>query len=165
MNCISHEGLYDDFDNPLTDSGELYLPGTRICGHSDCVNKRHILKPHEETRAEYWAKIYAEVTEIGLRPFGGSTVCLVTDCGRAHKGRNLCQNHWQMFSRQNPSKIIKHEHLTLADFPELLPIEYLGKTKRPVTKCLIETCQKNNKQRGLCSTHYGQLKRLKKRTA
>lgn len=164
MNCISHEGLYDDFDNPLTDSGELYLPGTRICGHSDCVNQRHILKPHEESRAEYWAKIYAEVTEIGLRPFGGSTVCLVTDCGRAHKGRNLCQNHWQMFSRQNPSKIVKHEHLTLADFPELPPPIRNGKAPRVESACIIESCQKPSWVRGLCSTHKQQYNRLRKRT-
>jgi hypothetical protein len=164
--CISHAGLYDDDDNPLTDSGELYLPGARLCGHRDCVNRSHIQRPDEPPKENPWLGVYAEVIEIAQRPFSGTKVCAVTDCGRAHKGRNLCQNHWQMLLRQRPDLIRKHEHLTLADFPELLPVVYFGKHyKRPVTKCLIETCQKDSKQRGLCSTHIGQLKRLRKRTA
>ena len=41
--CIPHEGDLNDDLYPVTDLGELYKPGERICGHKDCVNSQHIV--------------------------------------------------------------------------------------------------------------------------
>jgi len=48
--CYPHFGEVDALFRPLTDSGELYRPGERLCGHSDCVNLKHIagLKPRKK---------------------------------------------------------------------------------------------------------------------
>ena len=40
--CEAWFGEFDATDNPLKD-GKLYLPGERICHHSDCVNLDHIV--------------------------------------------------------------------------------------------------------------------------
>lgn len=39
--CIPHRGKFDALDRPVVD-GELYLPGDRKCGHSDCINSDHV---------------------------------------------------------------------------------------------------------------------------
>ena len=41
--CRPWQGEFDDQDRPVKD-GELYLPGDRLCGHSDCVSKAHIVQ-------------------------------------------------------------------------------------------------------------------------
>lgn len=40
--CLPWGGDFDVADNPVLD-GEYYLPGSRICGHRDCVNVNHIV--------------------------------------------------------------------------------------------------------------------------
>lgn len=40
--CLPHRGKFDALDRPIV-GGELYLAGERICGHSDCVNHKHIV--------------------------------------------------------------------------------------------------------------------------
>lgn len=39
--CIPWQGSFTICDEPLL-HGELFLPGLRLCGHSDCVNPVHI---------------------------------------------------------------------------------------------------------------------------
>lgn len=40
--CIPHHGDFDsDLVTPML-NGNLYLPGKRICGKTDCVNVSHI---------------------------------------------------------------------------------------------------------------------------
>jgi len=41
--CRPHQGEVDDLLRPLDDNGRLYKPGTRICGHSDCVRTTHVM--------------------------------------------------------------------------------------------------------------------------
>jgi len=41
--CIPHVGDLNDDLYPVTDLGELYKPGERICGHRDCVNSQHVV--------------------------------------------------------------------------------------------------------------------------
>jgi hypothetical protein len=43
LRCEPHAGLFDEFDRPIAESGELLLPGERVCGHSDCVNAKHVV--------------------------------------------------------------------------------------------------------------------------
>lgn len=157
MSCISHQGRYDDNDNPLTDSGELFMPGVRSCGHRDCVNKNHLAG-----NRDYESKVNAEVLEIGQRPFSGATTCLVTGCTRVHKSRHLCQNHYELLARLKPSVIKKHEHLTLADFPERLEPHKQGRMTKEVLICILPNCEKPNYIRGLCVSHHKQYYRLKK---
>ena len=41
--CRPHKGPFDLEDNPLDSfTGELYRPGKRLCGYSDCVEVKHI---------------------------------------------------------------------------------------------------------------------------
>lgn len=41
--CRPHKGPFDTDDNPLDDfTGELYRPGKRLCGNSDCIELKHI---------------------------------------------------------------------------------------------------------------------------
>lgn len=40
--CVPHQGDFaDDLVTPVL-NGNLYLPGRRICGNTDCVNVSHI---------------------------------------------------------------------------------------------------------------------------
>ena len=47
LRCEPHQGEVDQDLNPITETGELYLPGERICGNKDCVNKSHIVASAE----------------------------------------------------------------------------------------------------------------------
>lgn len=38
--CIPWRGDFDEYDNPLFHN-KPYMPGERICNHSDCVNPNH----------------------------------------------------------------------------------------------------------------------------
>lgn len=40
--CTPHQGEFDELDRPLTKNGDLFRPGTRLCGYSDCVDLDHI---------------------------------------------------------------------------------------------------------------------------
>lgn len=40
--CEPWHGHYDLEDRPIKD-GELYRPGVRKCGHSDCIRPSHII--------------------------------------------------------------------------------------------------------------------------
>ena len=44
--CIPWKGCFDLEDRPIV-HGELFLPGVRSCGHSDCVNGLHIVIEEE----------------------------------------------------------------------------------------------------------------------
>ena len=41
--CRPWRGEVDEDLNPIDGQLRLYLPGLRICGHKDCVNKEHII--------------------------------------------------------------------------------------------------------------------------
>jgi len=40
--CEPYAGPFDHYDNPLTETGELFRPGFRLCGKADCVAESHI---------------------------------------------------------------------------------------------------------------------------
>ena len=41
--CQAWQGLYDDDDNPITNTRQLHMPGVRVCGHKDCVRVTHVI--------------------------------------------------------------------------------------------------------------------------
>lgn len=41
--CLAWGGDFDKFNNPVLGQ-HLYLPGYRLCGHSDCVRDDHIVR-------------------------------------------------------------------------------------------------------------------------
>lgn len=43
LRCEPHNGLFDEDDNPIDAEGRLILVGERVCGHSDCVNPKHVV--------------------------------------------------------------------------------------------------------------------------
>jgi len=49
IECIPHVGEVNESWQPLNAVGDLYLPGLRICGHKDCVNRNHIRQPEPKT--------------------------------------------------------------------------------------------------------------------
>jgi len=49
IECIPYVGEVNESWQPINAVGDLYLPGERICGHKDCVNRNHILKPEPKT--------------------------------------------------------------------------------------------------------------------
>lgn len=147
--CVSHTGLYDDWDNPLDEKGRPYLPGKRFCGHRDCVNPDHIEGlsdeqayaayvnqsarsqpsragkkrnyPENRLRKQFAHIVHAQVMEIGRLPNQDLKICMIDKCERPKKARNLCMNHWLMFRYRAPSELKAIRQITLSDFPELLP--------------------------------------------
>jgi hypothetical protein len=49
IECVPYDGEVNELWQPINAVGDLYLPGERICGHKDCVNKNHILPPEDKT--------------------------------------------------------------------------------------------------------------------
>lgn len=41
--CVPWKKEFSRVDEPMLD-GELFMPGIRTCGHSDCVNGNHIIQ-------------------------------------------------------------------------------------------------------------------------
>jgi hypothetical protein len=170
MNCVSHEGNYTDDDQPLDEYGNLYRPGFRTCRHSDCINPRHILKePKQRVREASqpkdgidWYAVYDEVIALASKPYLGNANCSVTDCNRVHKGRNLCQNHWQMLLRQRPDMIKRHVKLPASAF-DSVPEPVIRNQWTAVDKGNCQLCDKPVQARSLCVNHYQTFKRLKKR--
>jgi len=39
--CVPWHGDFNEFDEPMV-GDNLFMPGKRICGHSDCVNGEHL---------------------------------------------------------------------------------------------------------------------------
>ena len=58
--CIPWRGEFDQDDNPLK-SGQLHMPGNRICGHRDCVQDSHI------NVAQAWQVLEAERFDTSYR--------------------------------------------------------------------------------------------------
>jgi hypothetical protein len=52
IECHPYTGEVNESWQPIDGVGDLYLPGARICGHSDCVNEKHIQKPEVKTISE-----------------------------------------------------------------------------------------------------------------
>ena len=50
--CRPWVGEVDEELRPIDKSLRLYLPGTRTCGHKDCVNKDHIIPPFNPLELE-----------------------------------------------------------------------------------------------------------------
>ena len=46
--CWLWDGELDDFWQPVTQDGELYRPGERLCGKKDCVRKTHIIEKDKQ---------------------------------------------------------------------------------------------------------------------
>ena len=44
IECRPYRGDLDENWNPIDEHGNLFMPGERICGHKDCVAKKHILQ-------------------------------------------------------------------------------------------------------------------------
>jgi hypothetical protein len=173
-NCISHAGLYDDWDNPLTDEGELYLPGRRFCKHRDCVNLGHIegyateesfiqRVPVRAARDDQQV-IRLKVIELGNLPRidKKSSACQLPGCDRVLKARNLCQNHWQMFSRHSDVKL-RHCRDTYdpADFVHV-PAPNWSWSNKPSGNCTYEGCLQPQYTRTMCKNHSRVYRRFAK---
>lgn len=167
-NCITHTGNFDNWDNPLDDQGKPFMPGIRLCMHSDCVNPTHLRsyrqRNTEHGNLKYEADVYAEIQRIGNLPAGKSELCQLTDCSRPRKARNLCAPHWSMFRHREPDKIARTKQMKLSDYPPLdPPISNLDKSALGPRNCNVLDCPNRSRNRGLCPAHWQGFKRTYKR--
>lgn len=166
-NCISHTGLFDDRENPLDDQGNLFMPGLRLCLHSDCVNPTHLRSYRERNtqhgNLKYEADIYAEIIRIGNLPAGNLELCSLPNCSEPRKARNLCRPHWSMFRHRQPTVIRRTRTMTLSDFPIDPPISNTDKSALGPRNCNVLDCPNRSRNRGLCPTHWQGFKRTYKR--
>lgn len=58
--CLPWRGDFDEDDNPIK-FGKTHLPGNRLCGHRDCVQKSHI------QTVMPWQLAEAERLDLGYR--------------------------------------------------------------------------------------------------
>lgn len=49
LTCIPYLGEVNNLWQPINAVGDLYMPGDRICGKKDCVNKNHIIQVEPKT--------------------------------------------------------------------------------------------------------------------
>ena len=167
-NCISHTGLFDDWENPLDDKGELFMPGLRLCQHSDCVNPTHLVsyarKNAEHNNRKYGPEVYEEIIRIGNMESGTAKVCLLSSCEEPRKARNLCAAHWSMFRHRQPKAIRRTNLMNLDDFPPLDPVlsprerSHLGPRN-----CNVFDCPNKSRNRGLCPNHWQRYRTAYKR--
>jgi hypothetical protein len=47
--CHPYTGEVDELWRPINAVGDLYMPGERLCGFKDCVNRNHVIKPAKKT--------------------------------------------------------------------------------------------------------------------
>lgn len=67
--CRPHKGPFDADDNPIDDfTGELYRPGKRLCGMSDCIELKHIESKKTRVGRPHNPKTTAEVIESARKP-------------------------------------------------------------------------------------------------
>lgn len=121
MDCTPYTGELDDLWRPITETGELYLPGNRLCGHKDCINPDHIegtAKICHCGQLVYLANVctdhYLEqqrnqivnetdideiVAKAGERPQG--TTCAYPGCERPYKAKALCFTHYMRWYKRN----------------------------------------------------------------
>jgi len=52
IDCVIFEGELNDDWLPVDDEGQLFRPGTRICGLKDCVKTMHVIPPEVKTISE-----------------------------------------------------------------------------------------------------------------
>lgn len=171
LECKSHTGHYDDLDNPLTDDGQLFMPGKRSCGHSDCVQPAHIEGyehqwiPNSRSafQRELAKKIYAQVAAIGANGYAPvGSPCLMNECFYPVKARGLCMNHWTMFSRAKPDLVKRIRRFKADDFAHIPDPVFARKEVDWPTVCIIDNCSKKVRSRSLCDNHYHTYLRLVK---
>jgi hypothetical protein len=119
-NCEPYTGELNENWLPITDTGELFMPGTRACNNKDCVNPEHVnttfalcatdqceAKPYSEGLCN--KHFYALRKETG-RPINKQDVleqiinswsnqttaetCSYEDCKKPFKARGVCFTHY-----------------------------------------------------------------------
>ena len=174
-NCVSHDGFYDDWDNPLDAEGNPFMPGKRKCGYRDCVNPKHVegyKKPQKiygVNGEQHFNEIYSrevidQVIKLGLMATAKQSTCRVDGCTNPHASRNLCTAHYGVFRRKQRQAIKKQPHFSLADFPQLPPPTARADRRSATSnaECLMAYCDVRAARRGLCHKHYSYYWKLTK---
>lgn len=131
--CISHSGLYDNWDNPLTDDGQPYLPGIRKCGHRDCVNIWHIEGLEQQALFMSEAKRKPRQKVASAKRIGSKAL--------AHKARvELAKANQQVIY----AKVVE-----LGNSPQV----------EGATVCQLPFCERPYKARNLCPNHWQMFRR------
>ena len=72
--CTPHTGELDDLWRPINAKGELFLPGLRMCGMKDCVNRNHIVgQTHKKTKPKKITDFELLLTMIEVQDYNRRT--------------------------------------------------------------------------------------------
>lgn len=84
--CTPYAGNLNDDWLPVTDTGELFMPGIRSCKRKDCVNPEHVGKV--------------------------AVTCTEPDCGLKPYSEGLCNKHFYVERKASGGQVInKHDLL------------------------------------------------------
>lgn len=86
--CRPHKGPFDGDDNPVDDfTGELYRPGKRLCGNSDCIEIKHIESKKIRPVRQVETKTTRDVIAANRKPrsFGVSAYDLIMALAETRK--------------------------------------------------------------------------------
>lgn len=80
--CRPHKGPFDYDDNPVDSfTGELYRPGVRLCGYSDCIEVKHIevLKTKPGRRPKTNAEVVNNLRANGEDPIAYNLIMALVE--------------------------------------------------------------------------------------
>lgn len=171
IGCIGHRGDLDANDNPLDKSGNLFMPGERLCKARDCVNPLHILTEDGKERIIQRAKAprtnyeaaddvsIAELSEIAFTNAKSRfmhNICQASTCSNPIHGRGLCAKHYQVWWRRAEGFTREHFRYYTADVIN----ELAELSKKKSAQCQFQQCYKKVFVHNLCSTHSRALYRF-----
>lgn len=140
------------------DDFEKYQQG--LCGGGDCLK--------QGKHQGYCKYHYYKMKERGV--LGNRERCLEFDCELFGVVRGLCGNHYRKALRKGelkatPREVCKWKSVTETCWDYATAKDGYCKKHRPVKKCTEEGCERPQKSRGLCGTHYQADRRKKIRGA
>ena len=74
ITCYPFSGDLDDDWNPVDAEGEPYLPGVRMCGNKDCVNRHHIIgQTHKKQKPKRITDLELLLTMVEVQEYNKRT--------------------------------------------------------------------------------------------
>lgn len=124
-NCTPYPGELNEDWLPITETGELYMPGIRSCNHKDCVNPDHVGKT--------------------------APTCDTPECDNKPYSQGLCNKHFYA-GRKEPNQ--KQTGRLLNNHDLLEEIINTWEENETAETCSYQQCNKPFKAKGVCFTHY-----------
>lgn len=71
--CTPHTGEVNELWQPIDAEGELVLPGLRMCGMKDCVNRTHIVGQKHKTKPKTISDLELLLTMVEVQDYNQRT--------------------------------------------------------------------------------------------